>query len=53
MHQDLQESAFLKEVEKRIQQLTDEFDLSYAFVIGALELIIHQIKMQHYESEED
>ena len=53
MKRELQESAFSEEIEKRIQQLTDEFDLSYAFVIGALELILHGIKMEYYEDEED
>ena len=53
MRQNLQEAAFTEQIEKRIQQLTDEFDLSYAFVIGALELIVHGIKREYYEDDED
>jgi hypothetical protein len=44
MRRELQEKAFLAEVRKRIDHLVDEFDLDAFFLIGALEMIIHEIK---------
>ena len=34
----------MAEVRKRIEHLIDEFDLDAFFLIGALEMIIHEIK---------
>ena len=34
----------MAEVRKRIDHLVDEFDLDAFFLIGALEMIIHEIK---------
>lgn len=53
MKRELQEAAFTREIEKRIDQLATEFDLSYPFVIGVLELIVHGIKMEYYEEDDD
>ena len=44
MRRELQEKAFMAEVRKRIEHLIDEFDLDAFFLIGALEMIIHEIK---------
>jgi hypothetical protein len=44
MRRDLQEKAFLAEIRKRIFHLVNEFDLNAYFVIGALEMIIHELK---------
>jgi hypothetical protein len=44
MRRELQEKAFMAEVRKRIDHLVDEFDLDAFFLIGALEMIIHEIK---------
>ena len=44
-----QEEIFINELEKRIDQLTKELDLTYPFVIGALSLIIHGIQNDYFE----
>jgi hypothetical protein len=44
MRRELQEKVFVAEIRKRIFQLFDEFDLNTHFVIGALEMIVHEIK---------
>jgi len=44
MRRDLQEKAFVAEIRKRIFHLVNEFDLNIYFLIGALEMIIHEIK---------
>ena len=51
MHQHDQESIFIEEVEKLINRMTKELDLSYPFVIGALELIIHDIKQDYFKDD--
>lgn len=53
MKKELQEAAFTREIEKRIDQLATEFDLSYSFVVGALSLILHGIKAEYFEDNED
>lgn len=53
MRRELQEAAFTREIEKRIDQLATEFDLSYSFVVGALSLILHGIKAEYFEDNED
>jgi len=49
MDQNDQETIFIEQVEKLINRLTKEFDLTYPFVIGALELIIHDIKQDYFK----
>lgn len=44
MHRELQEDAFVAEVRKRIFHLVNEFELNPFFLIGALEMIVHEIK---------
>jgi hypothetical protein len=44
MRRELQEKAFVAEVRRRIDHLVDEFDLDAFFLIGSLEMIIHEIK---------
>ena len=44
MRREIQEKVFQVEVQKRIDQLIDEFDLDPFFLIGSLEMIIHRIK---------
>ena len=44
MRRDLQEKAFMIEIRKRIFHLIGEFDLNAFFLVGALEMIIHEIK---------
>ena len=44
MRRDLQEQAFVAEIRKRIFHLVNEFDLNAFFAIGALEMIIHELK---------
>ena len=51
MRRELQEAAFTREVEKRIDQLATEFNLTYPFVIGSLELILHGIKMEYFKED--
>lgn len=51
MKKELQEAAFTREIERRIDQLATEFDLSYSFVVGALSLILHGIKQEYFEDD--
>ena len=44
MRRRIQEQAFVAEVRKRIFHLVDEFNLNAFFLIGALEMIVHEIK---------
>lgn len=53
MKREIQEAVFVEQVEKRIDQLATEFDLSYSFVVGALSLILHGIKQEYFEDDED
>lgn len=53
MKRDLQEKVFVEQIERRIDQLTTEFNLSYHFIVGALELILHEIKDEYLHQEED
>ena len=41
-----QEAIFLNEVEKRIEQMSEEFDLSAIFMIGALDILKARITDQ-------
>lgn len=49
MDQREQESVFISEIEKLIDRMTQELDLTYPFVIGALELVLHGIKKDYFE----
>jgi hypothetical protein len=57
MRRRIQEQAFVAEVRKRIFYLVDEFNLNAYFLIGALEMIVHEIKndidLFSVEEEED
>ena len=53
MKREIQEAVFVEQVEKRIDQLATEFDLSYAFVVGALNLIVYSIQKEYFEENDD
>ena len=44
MKQEQQESIFVAEIQKTLERMSAEFELSTFFVIGALETILHGIK---------
>lgn len=44
MRRELQEDAFVAEVRKRVFHLVGEFQLNPFFLIGALEMLVHEIK---------
>lgn len=44
MRRNLQEKVFVAEIRKRIFHLVNELDLNAFFLIGALEMIIHELK---------
>jgi len=51
LRRELQESLFTHEIEKRIDQLAAELNLTYPFIIGTLELILHGIKQDYFEED--
>jgi hypothetical protein len=58
MTREEQESVFAVEVQKTLSRLASEFDLSTFFVIGALEVILLEIKQDllntlHSEGEDE
>jgi hypothetical protein len=55
MRRRIQEQAFVAEIRKRIFHLVDEFNLNAFFLIGALEMIVHEIKndIDLFSVEED
>lgn len=56
-----QEQIFIREVDKRIDQIADEFDLDSYFVLGYLARTMHRIQtdldfeedMEHFDNEKE
>jgi hypothetical protein len=57
MNRDEQENIFIREVDKRIDQLADEFELDAYFVLGYLARTMHRIQtdmdFDEFEPEEN
>lgn len=53
MNQQEQTSAFCNDLDKLVDRYAKEFDLTYASVIGCLQLKIFEICQQAYDEDDD